>query len=396
MNYKAITVCRSCGSGKLVDVLSLGNQKIVDFRNEPVAIPLELVRCAVCTLVQLRHTTNPELLWNDGYGYRSGVNDAMVRHLHDIAKQAEQYVRDGDSVLDIACNDGTLLSGYTKDVMRVGIDPSKNVAKYAKKILKGLRHKIVYDYFNKEALDSIFQVITCISMFYDLDEPGKFLEDVKVCLKENGVFIIQQNYLVSMIDNCAFDNICHEHLEYYSLTSLQMLLNRHGLITFKVEENELNGGSIRTFICRIGERPMDRSVEEMMKREVEIDIFGFASKVDDVKRSIKKIVTDLKSRGMTIYAYGASTRGGTLLQTCGLDHTQIPYVVERNPDKYGKKMECVGIPIISEKEARDLMPDYMMILPWFFADNFIEREKKYLDAGGHFIIPLPIPIIIQA
>jgi len=394
MNYKTITVCRSCGFGGLIDVLSLGNQKIVDFRNDPVAIPLELVRCARCTLVQLRHTTKPTLLWNDGYGYRSGVNDAMVRHLQDIAKQAEQYVHDGDQVLDIACNDGTLLRGYTKDVLRVGIDPSKNVAKFADKTLKGFRHKIVYDFFNKEALDSVFQVITCISMFYDLDEPGKFLEDVKACLKENGVFIVQQNYLGSMIDNCAFDNICHEHLEYYSLTSLQMLLNRHGLLTFKVEENELNGGSIRTFICRIGERPMDKSVENMMKEETNLDVSSFANKVEDVIRFIKEIVADLKSQGKTIYVYGASTRGGTLLQTCGLDHTDIPYAVERNPDKYGKKMECVGIPIISEKEARDLKPDYMMILPWFFADNFIEREKEYLAGGGHFIIPLPIPRIV--
>ncbi len=204
MHYTTITSCRSCGYGELDEVLSLGTQKIVDFRNDPVAVPLELVRCPACTLVQLRHTTNPDLLWNDGYGYRSGVNDAMVRHLHDIAKQAEQYINDGDSVLDIACNDGTLLSGYTKDVMRIGIDPSKNVAKYAKQTLKGYRHKIVYDFFNKEALDSRFQVITCISMFYDLDEPGKFLDDVKDCLNDNGVFIIQQNYLVSMIENCAF------------------------------------------------------------------------------------------------------------------------------------------------------------------------------------------------
>ncbi len=394
MSYKIVSVCRSCGFEELVDLLSLGNQKIVDFRNKPVSIPLELVQCSRCSLVQLRHTTKPELLWNDGYGYRSGVNAAMVQHLHDIAKAAEAYVDDGDAVLDIACNDGTLLEGYTKNVMRTGIDPSRNVAKHAMETLKGLPHKIVYDFFNKEVLNSKFQVITCISMFYDLDEPGKFLEDVKACLEKNGVFIIQQNYLGSMIKNCAFDNICHEHLEYYSLTSLQILLKKHGLTTFRVEENELNGGSIRTFICRIGERPIDKNVEEMIKREVQLDLSSFASKVKEVTNSIKQMVDDIRAQGKTIYAYGASTRGGTLLQTCGIDNSHISYAVERNPDKYGKNMECVAIPIISEEEARKAKPDYMIILPWFFAEHFIEREKDYLAGGGHFIIPLPTPRIV--
>lgn len=395
MNYKTVTNCRSCGNGDLEAILSLGNQKIVDFRNEPVTVPLDLVRCPVCTLVQLRHTTNPELLWNDGYGYRSGVNEAMVEHLHGIAHQAELFLKDGDAVLDIACNDGTLLSGYTKNVKRMGIDPSKNVARHAEATLKGLPHKIVIDFFNKEALaGSVFKVITCVSMFYDLDNPGLFLEDVKACLDKKGVFIIQQNYLGSMLSNCAFDNICHEHLEYYSLTSLQYLLKKHGLTTFKVDENDLNGGSIRTYICRTGEREIDKSVDELLRKEVADDLFGFASKVNQVKLSLLKIINEIRGQGKTIFAYGASTRGGTLLQTCGLDFRDIPYAVERNPEKYGKKMECVAIPIISEDMARAMKPDYMIILPWFFADYFIEREKTYLESGGRFIIPLPTPRVV--
>ncbi len=395
MNYTTANFCRSCGYSELIDILSLGSQKIVDFKNEPVSIPLELVQCMKCSLVQLRHTTKADLLWNDGYGYRSGVNDAMVTHLHNIAQEAQQYVHDGDKVLDIACNDGTLLAGYTMDVMRVGIDPSKNVARHAETTLKGLPHKIVFDFFNKEALHgSVFKVITCVSMFYDLDNPGLFLEDVKACLDNQGVFIIQQNYLGSMLSNCAFDNICHEHLEYYSLTSLQYLLKQHGLTTFKVEENDLNGGSIRTYICRIGEREIDKSVDELIKKEVDFDLYGFASKVNAIKEALLKIVNEAIDQGKTIFAYGASTRGGTLLQTCGLDYRHIPYAVERNPEKYGKKMECVAIPIISEDEARALKPDYMIILPWFFADYFVEREKEYLSSGGHFIIPLPTPRVI--
>lgn len=394
MNYTTITHCRSCGSDNLKDVLSLGNQKIVEFTYKPVSIPLDLIQCQTCTLVQLRHTTKPELLWNEGYGYRSGVNDAMVKHLHGIAREVEGFLSEGDVVLDIACNDGTLLEGYSKKVTKVGIDPSTNVINYAKE-----NHpdwKLVNEFFSKEAYQMAIpaQVITCISMFYDLDDPNKFLEDVKECLQVNGVFIIQQNYLGTMIENCAFDNICHEHLEYYSLTSLLMLLNRHGLTVFRVQKNDLNGGSIRTYICRIGERPIESSVKDLFSKELSMNVFGFGEKVKKIIESIKDVVLDLHKRGHSIYAYGASTRGGTLLQACGLDKSVIKYAVERNPDKWGKIMESTGIPIISEKQARKDNPDYMIILPWFFADTFMEREKEYTFHGGKWIVPLPRPRIV--
>jgi len=345
-------------------------------------------------LVQLRHTTKPELLWNDGYGYRSGVNDAMVRHLHGIAHEAEKFVEDGDTVLDIGCNDGTLLDGYTKKVKLVGIDPSENVASYINETLKGKDYSVVFDFFNAKKLQDKFKVITAISMFYDLDDPNKFMKDISDVLLPGGVFIIQQNYLGSMIKNCAFDNICHEHLEYYSLTSLSNLLLRHGMMVFRVEENDLNGGSIRTYICRIGERPPEKSVEEMIKKESMLSVGEFSKNVKRTIESIRDVVLELYKEGHTIYAYGASTRGGTLLQACGLDSRVILKAVERNPDKWGKVMESTGIPIISETQARKENPDYMIILPWFFADTFMEREKEYTFHGGKWIVPLPKPRIV--
>jgi len=394
MNYTTVTKCRSCGSDKLTEVFSLGEQKIVEFTNTSVLIPLELIQCETCMLVQLRHTTKPELLWNDGYGYRSGVNDAMVRHLHGIAHEAEKFVEDGDTVLDIGCNDGTLLDGYTKKVKLVGIDPSENVASYINETLKGKDYSVVFDFFNAKKLQDKFKVITAISMFYDLDDPNKFMKDISDVLLPGGVFIIQQNYLGSMIKNCAFDNICHEHLEYYSLTSLSNLLLRHGMMVFRVEENDLNGGSIRTYICRIGERPPEKSVEEMIKKESMLSVGEFSKNVKRTIESIRDVVLELYKEGHTIYAYGASTRGGTLLQACGLDSRVILKAVERNPDKWGKVMESTGIPIISETQARKENPDYMIILPWFFADTFMEREKEYTFHGGKWIVPLPKPRIV--
>jgi SAM-dependent methyltransferase len=389
MNYTIATKCRSCGSTNLKDIISLGEQKIVEFTNKPVSVPLEVIQCKDCKLVQLRHTTNANLLWNEGYGYRSGVNDAMVKHLHGIAHQAEQFLNFGDRVLDIGCNDGTLLNGYEKNVLLVGIDPSKNVASYAHQTLVGKEHRIVYDFFSKERLNQTFNVITAISMFYDLDDPNKFIEDIVECLDYNGVFIVQQNYLGSMIRNCAFDNICHEHLEYYSLTALENLLGRHGLEVFRVEENDLNGGSIRTFIARKGEREIEDSVPALLTKELKMKLSRFSEKYKKITKKIHDLVCRLHDEGQTIYVYGASTRGGTLLQACGIDHNQIQFAVERNPDKFGKIMECTGIPIISEEQARLDEPDYMIILPWFFAKHFIEREKEYIEEGGAFIIPLP-------
>lgn len=390
MNYKAVHVCRSCGSENLKEVLSLGRHKIVDFTRKAVRVPLELIRCEACTLVQLRHNTNPSLLWNDGYGYRSGVNDKMVSHLHGIAKAAEEFLQDKDVVLDIGCNDGSLLNGYTKELYLMGIDPSENVASYAHETLKGKNYTIVYDFFNKKALEGYkFNVITAISMFYDLTDPNVFIEDIKSCLVDNGVFIVQQNYLDSMIKNCAFDNICHEHLEYYSLTSLSMLLMRHGMMVFRVEENDLNGGSIRTFICRIGDRPIEESVREMITRETTLNMDEFSEKVYKNIAQLEDLLGYIHFKGQSVYVYGASTRGGTLIQALGLRHGVIKYAVDRNPDKWGKTMESTRIPIISEEQARKDKPDYMMIMPYWFSDYFIERESEYLKNGGKFIIPLP-------
>ncbi len=404
--------CRSCNSDKLENILSLGNHKVVDFSegDKPAPeVPLTLTLCDNCNLLQLRHTTRSDLMWGGEYGYRSGVNETMTNELKDIAQKAEDIVNltANDIVVDIGCNDGTLLKAYEVNPIVVGFDPSYNVWKYARDYFSdnfGInKYYMVNDYFKKESYlrrypENSAKVITAIAMFYDLDEPNKFLRDVKACLHPEGVFIIQQNYLKGMLDQCAFDNICHEHMEYYSLHSLEYLLKQNELEVFDVSENNINGGSFRTYIrhlgSRVGGKGESLAVTEMRKNEIEVGLtdketyLQFAEKVKHNGERLKEFVELENKKGKKIYAYGASTRGGTLLQFCGIDNKQIIGAADRNPEKWGKIMKTTGIPIVSEEEARS-KADIFLVLPWFFKAEFVQREQEFIKKGGKLVFPLP-------
>lgn len=422
MNYTTRDNCRVC-QGDLEDILSLGEQHLVGFtfpdlddpngwqhkEQKPVYVPLDLVLCSECKLLQLRHTTNPELLWNENYGYRSGINETMRRELGEIVASLEGLKRleDGDIVVDIACNDGTLLDAYTNpNLVRVGYDPSRNVAEQACVALSkyGIgKMKLFIDFFSKRPFLSEFddkaKIVTCIAMFYDLDDPNRFIKDVEGILDPEGVFVIQQNYLVGMLEQTAFCNIVHEHLEYYSLLSLENLLSRHNLEVLDVTQNDINGGSFRTYIrfkgANVGVEGGLERVEAMRTKERELgldkkDIYlKFASRVDELSTKLSTFINEEVKKGKKIYVYGASTRGNTLLQAAKLDSRQITAAAERNQFKFGRKCVGTNIPIIPEKEARKVNPDYFLVLPWFFKEEFIEREQEYIKNGGHLIFPLP-------
>jgi hypothetical protein len=262
MSVKTRTTCRVCGSTKLIPILSLGNQFVTNFVDEPEGDypkgPLELVLCNVndggCGLLQLKHTMERDSMYRK-YWYKSGISTTMVKALADVTRAVEKSVclGQGDIVIDIGANDGTLLRQYkTPGLVRVGFEPS-NLWKLA---VEG-NTKIIHDYFNHASFSKEFgeqkaKAITSIAMFYDLENPNTFVEDVKKCLDKNGIWIIQMNYLGSMIENNTFDNISHEHLEYYSLMSLSNLLENHDLEAFDVELNDVNGGSFRIYVKKKG------------------------------------------------------------------------------------------------------------------------------------------------
>ena len=401
--YHEIEKCRVCGCKKLRDIMSLGIQHIINFpdsesTDKGIRAPLDLVICdnSSCSLVQLRHTVNPELMYRE-YWYRSGVNKTMRDALLNITSSAQKCVKlgRGDIAVDIGANDGTLLRSYNiEGLLTVGFEPASNLIKFTQ---EGT-YKVINDFFNAPSFREHFnnsqaKVITSIAMFYDLEDPNKFVSDIKSILEQDGVWINQMNYLGTMLEYNAFDNISHEHLEYYSLSSLQYLLNRHNLEVFDVELNDLNGGSIRAYITHKGTQKISSKVAELQETENHLNSLKsyelFVTRITNIRDSLLNFVDTEIAKGKSIYVYGASTRGSTLLQYFNLDSKRISAAAERNPVKWGKKMIGTNIPIISEEDARNANPDYFLVLPWAFINEFKLREKNFLENGGKFIVPLP-------
>ena len=390
------TTCRLCKSSDLHDVLSLGDQYINDFVPQErigkgLKAPLELVRCDNCTLLQLRHTAPQELLFSRYYWYRSGVTDTMRRALREITKAVENMMplKPGDVVLDIGANDGTLLAAYSADgIKRVGCEPANNLVDALRKNTDYVMH----DFWNYERYLELAQawgfgkakVITAIGMFYDLEDPNKFIRDAQKELAEGGIFIAQLMCLQSMLDKNDLGNIVHEHLEYYSLASLKYLFENNGLEIFKIEENDVNGGSYRIFARHY--RGTGLKLDDHITLD---DILAFADRIKDSRDRCVAFIKKEVANGKRIYIYGASTKGNVILQYYGLDHTLITAAAERSPEKWGKYTIGSWIPIVSEEEARKAQPDYFLVLPWAFFDEFYDREKEWRERGGKFIVPLP-------
>jgi NDP-4-keto-2,6-dideoxyhexose 3-C-methyltransferase len=406
--------CRVCGS-PVDPILSLGEQYVSIFLapNQPDGpkAPLELVLCRQCRLLQLRHTVPGEMIYCE-YWYRSGTNQTMRNALGDISNSAEKlmHLNARDSVLDIGCNDGTLLDSYTvPGIYKIGFDPAENLAVLSRKIAD----KVLVGFFDAERffLDPDVgnrrpKVITSIAMFYDLDQPRKFVSDVQRVMHPGGIWIIQMSYLPLMLKQNDFGNICHEHLEYYSLHSLEYLLNLHGFSVLDAQLNDVNGGSIRVFIrnhsadqSAFGDEAyrkeaadrlsMLRESEAKLGLETVTPYLQFAGRVQKIKQQVSGFVKEQVERKKKIFVYGASTKGNTMLQYFGLDHSVIDAAAERNPEKWGKVTVGTRIPIISEAAARAARPDYFLVLPWHFIEEFKAREHAYLSSTGKFIVPLP-------
>jgi hypothetical protein len=385
--------CRSCG-GAMFTALDLGNACIPGFINvgepDPPQVPLTLVMCRRCRLVQLGHTTPPELLFSKFF-YRSSITETMRTHLKQIVTELthEAKVVAGDSVLDIGANDGTLLGNYPKDVHSVGVEPAANLFVECSKHC----NVVISDLFPTDVLGEVdrFQAISAIAMFYDVDEPLHFLVEVRKHLTATGVFVVQMNYLDTMIRDCAIDNIGHEHLTYFNMSTLAPLLRQAGLEPYKVSRNGLNGGSFRVYCSQDG-RDGDGSVAELMQEEIKSgrgsleSILRMHEQAQRIRTAIRKYVHNKQN----VYLLGASTRGLTLLHFLGLTGKEIVAAGERDERKLGLIIPGANIPIVSETLARK-HANLQIILPWAFRTEIIEREQEFLKAGGELLIPLPSP-----
>jgi SAM-dependent methyltransferase len=308
-------------------------------------------------------------------------------------------------VLDIGCNDGTLLSYYPASFHRFGIDPS-DIAKEAKGEIKVIQDFFPSDELTKETQGKPFDIITAIAMFYDLEEPIEFVKNVKKHLAPEGLWIFEMSYMPTMLLKNSYDTICHEHLEYYSLSVLEYILKKSEMKMIKAGLNDMNGGSIRCYATHINNFKFKnhefqeglkllRRQELDMELETEKPYRDFQKRIDKHKKELSNLLTKLKREGKTIHIYGASTKGNTILQFCNIDKSIIDYAADRSPDKQGACTIGTDIPIISEEESRRMQPDYYLVLPWHFREEFLEREKDMLAKGVGMIFPLPTIEIVK-
>lgn len=408
--YKKISRCRICGNENLVSIIDLGVQKLTGvFPRSGQDVkegPLELVKCmpqnkGCCGLVQLRHSCAGEEMYGVNYGYRSGLNQDMVNHLDDLTDTIEELVplSEGDIVLDIGSNDATLLKSYKhKNLDLIGIDPTG--IKFKKFYTDNI--KLVTDFFSKEKFEEICpgrraKVITSIAMFYDLEEPQAFVDDIEEILDDNGIWVLEQSYLPTMLATNSYDTICQEHLEFYCLAQIQWMVHRAGMKVVDVFQNKVNGGSFQLIVAKNkSDFEVSKNVEELVKWE---EMHGydtlhpfseFKNKVEIHKEQLISFLKEKKSEGKVVLGYGASTKGNVLLQYCGITSEYITAIAEVNEDKFGCVTPGTNIPIISEKEAREMKPDYFVVLPWHFREFILNKEEAFRKASNcKFVFPLP-------
>ncbi len=399
-----IRKCRNCRCKVLKKLFSLGNMSFTGkFPAKGKEIPkgrLTLLMCKKCKLVQLDRNFNKNYLYGNDYGYRTGINKTMTDHVINVKNKILKKIKLNpfDQVLDIGSNDGTLLNSYDKKLIKVGMDPTiKKYKKFYSKADYALPYFFSYDKIPLPVKKKKFKIITALSMFYDLEDPNKFLNDAKKVLDKNGIMLIEQADLYLIIKNNVFDTICHEHLEYYSTNVIMKMLKQNDLKLFDHKFNKINGGSSQYFIChkkstiKINKKNINKALnfEKNIELEKVRTYKKYYYKIISIKNNLQRIITKIIKRGEIIHGYGASTKGNVLLQLMNISNKEIKFIAERNPNKYNKYTPGSKIKIISEASSRRMMPNYYFVLPWHFKDEILIREKKVISKGCRFIFPLP-------
>lgn len=414
MHIKYRTSCRICGNTNLTHVIDLGYQHLQgcfvkdsipkpSFRKTPNL----LVRCDVsknenaCGLVQTAHTVPPEIMYAN-YWYQSGISNTMKKHLEDIVKLAMIKVPHPRNVLDIACNDGTLLNFYPSSVCsKCGIDPSDITANLRAKTLRELKEKlyIIHDFF-PYSFSSSFDIITSIAMFYDLEDPNSFVKEISnKTLSIDGIWCLEVAYLPYILSRLCYDTIVSEHLEHYHLAPLEYLFRKNDLKLVDVYLNDTNGGSIQCWVahkeCNIFDnKEAKERISQIRMKEFDLALDTdkpyemFRNRITVQKNELVSLLNELHQKGNSIHLYGASTKANTLLEYCEIGPEIISFASERSPEKWGAKT-ISGINIISEEESRKMKPNYYLVGPWHFKTEILEREKEIRKLGTKFIFPLP-------
>lgn len=405
---REISSCRICGNTELVPVLDLGNQALTGIfprsRDQEVQrMPLELVLCHGddhCGLLQLRHTAELRQMYGENYGYRSGLNRSMVQHLQGkVSGILERIpVSRGDLVVDIGSNDSTTLQAYPQELELIGVDPTGNKFKSYYPPHIGL----IPDFFSAKAMKARFgtkkaRIVTSFSMFYDLEDPTSFMQEIHEILADDGLWVFEQSYMPSMLEQTSYDTVCHEHLEYYGLRQIHWLAKKVGLRILDVEFNDINGGSFSiTAAKHCSPFPgNEAAIAAILSREDRLGLRtlapyrAFETKVAEHKQQLNDLIRQINQSGRKILGYGASTKGNVVLQYCDLTAKDLPCIAEVNEDKLGAFTPGSRIPIVSEAEAMQMRPEFFLALPWHFRKSILSRESEYIRSGGRFVFAMP-------
>jgi len=408
VNYTEQKFCRICNNSDLLEVLSLGDQYLSGIfpkseNQKLISAPLALIKCVgkdSCGLVQMKYNFNRDIMYGEDYGYRSGLNASMVKHLEEKTEKIKSIIslNNNDIILDIGSNDGTTLNFFKNSNLElIGIDPTaKNFISYYSKEIS-----VISNFFSEELFKKIYnskkaKVIISLSMFYDLPKPFDFMKEIKSILDSNGVWIVEQSYLPFMLETNSYDTVCHEHYEYYALNDIKKMTDALDLKIIDVEFNDINGGS---FSLTISHKNSDfiefQNLNSLIKKEEFLNDIGtfenFKQNIDKTKIQINEILSDLKNRGYSIAGIGASTKGNVMLQYCDIDRSMIECIGEVNEEKVGCFTPGSNIPIIKENDVIDKY-EYLLVIPWHFKNFFLNNDKF---KGKKLIFALPNVEIIE-